>query len=172
MSITNIEIKARSYKQDAIRDILRELGAEFRGTDYQTDTYYKVSCGRLKLRRGNIENQLIFYERANQEGPKQADVLLCPAIPGSDLGEILAMAMGILVVVDKVREIYYKENVKFHIDHVKGLGSFVEIEAIDREGTIGRDILLKQCNHYLNLFGIAEEELVSVSYSDLLLAEH
>jgi len=34
MSITNIEIKARSYKQDAIRDILRELGAEFRGIDY------------------------------------------------------------------------------------------------------------------------------------------
>jgi len=171
MSITNIEIKARSSKQDAIRELLLKEGAEFRGTDHQTDTYFRVSDGRLKLREGNIENQLIHYRRANQEGPKQADVLLYPSVPGSGLKEILTAALGILVVVDKIREIYYIGNVKFHIDHVKGLGSFVEIEAIDKEGTIGREKLLKQCNHYLGLFGIREEELVSVSYSDLLLEQ-
>ncbi len=169
MSITNIEIKARSNKQDAIRDLLLTAGAEFRGTDHQTDTYFRVPDGRLKLREGNIENQLIHYQRANQEGPKQADVLLYPSVPDSGLKEILTAALGILVSVDKVREIYFIGNVKFHIDHVKGLGSFVEIEAIDKEGTIGRETLLDQCNHYLGLFGISPEELVSVSYSDLLM---
>lgn len=139
MSITNIEIKARSNKQDAIRELLLKEGAEFRGTDHQTDTYFRVPEGRLKLREGNIENQLIHYRRANQEGPKQADVLLFPSVPGSGLKEILTAALGILVVVDKEREIYFIGNVKFHIDHVKGLGSFVEIEAIDKEGTIGRE---------------------------------
>ena len=171
MSITNIEIKARSNKQDAIRELLLTAGAEFRGTDHQTDTYFRVPDGRLKLREGNIENQLIHYRRANQEGPKQADVLLCPSVPGSGLKEILTAALGILVVVDKIREIYFIGNVKFHIDHVKGLGSFVEIEAIDKEGTIGREKLLEQCNHYLGLFGIIPEELVSVSYSDMLLTD-
>lgn len=171
MSITNIEIKARSNKQDAIRDLLLTAGAEFRGTDHQTDTYFRVPHGRLKLREGHIENQLIHYRRANQEGPKQADVLLFPSVPGSGLKEILTAALGILVVVDKVREIYFIGNVKFHLDHVKGLGSFVEIEAIDKEGTIGRETLLEQCNHYLGLFGIIPEELVSVSYSDMLLTD-
>lgn len=171
MSITNIEIKARSNKQDAIRELLLKEGAEFRGTDHQTDTYFRVPEGRLKLREGNIENQLIHYRRANQEGPKQADVLLFPSVPGSGLKEILTAALGILVVVDKEREIYFIGNVKFHIDHVKGLGFFVEIEAIDKEGTIGREKLLEQCNHYLGLFGIREEELVPVSYSDMLLTD-
>ena len=34
MTITNIEIKARTERGDAIRTILLEAGAEFRGTDH------------------------------------------------------------------------------------------------------------------------------------------
>ncbi|HPJ79511.1 MAG TPA: hypothetical protein PK489_12035, partial [Prolixibacteraceae bacterium] len=66
MTITNIEIKARTGRGEAIRKILLEAGAEFRGTDHQKDTYFRVSSGRLKLREGNIENQLIHYRRADQ----------------------------------------------------------------------------------------------------------
>lgn len=171
MTITNIEIKARTERGDAIRTILLEAGAEFRGTDHQKDTYFRVPSGRLKLREGNIENQLIHYRRADQEGPKQADVLLYPSLPGSNLKEILTTALGIRVVVDKTREIYFMDNVKFHIDEVEGLGHFVEIEAIDREGTLGREKLLEQCQYYLSRFGITAEELVACSYSDLLLAK-
>ena len=61
------------------------------------------------------------------------------------------------------------ENVKFHIDTVKDLGAFMEIEAIDHDDNIGKEKLLEQCNSYLKLFGILEEDLISVSYSDLLL---
>jgi predicted adenylyl cyclase CyaB len=71
--------------------------------------------------------------------------------------------------VDKQREIYFIDNVKFHLDFVKDLGTFVEIEAIDEQGTIGKQILLEQCNFYLDLFKIPPENMVSVSYSDLLL---
>jgi len=45
----------------------------------------------------------------------------------------------------------------------------VEIEAIDSDGKIGKDKLLEQCNFYLNLFKIKQENLISNSYSDLLL---
>jgi len=68
-----------------------------------------------------------------------------------------------------MREIYFIDNVKFHIDTVKDLGTFVEIEAIDKDGTIGEIELLNQCEFYLKLFGISKENLVSVSYSDLIL---
>ena len=74
-----------------------------------------------------------------------------------------------MVVVDKSREIYFIDNVKFHIDSVKDLGTFVEIEATDADCSIGKNKLLEQCQHYLDLFKISKEDLISNSYSDLLL---
>jgi adenylate cyclase class IV len=123
----------------------------------------------LKLREGNIENYLVYYERNNQAGPKQSDVILFPNPPGSTLKEILTRAYGELITVDKYREIYFIDNVKFHLDTIYELGQFVEIEAIDKQGNIEKDILHEQCKKYTTLFGITEGELVSESYSDLLL---
>ena len=133
------------------------------------DTYFKVNNGRLKLREGNIENFLVFYEREDKEGPKQSNVILFKSDPNSSLKEILLKSLGALVVVDKQREIYFIENVKFHIDIVKNLGTFMEIEAIDSDGTFTKEKLLEQCENYLQLFGIQKSDLISVSYSDLLL---
>jgi len=52
---------------------------------------------------------------------------------------------------------------------VKDLGTFVEVEAIDKDGSIGKEKLLEQCNEYLKKFDIKDKDLISVSYSDLLL---
>jgi predicted adenylyl cyclase CyaB len=92
-----------------------------------------------------------------------------PLPPGLPLGQVLAGALDVLAVVDKTREIHYLDNVKFHVDTVEDLGSFVEIEAIDADGSIGADRLLEQCRAYLELFGIAGDDLVAGSYSDLIL---
>ena len=54
---------------------------------------------------------------------------------------------------------------------MRELGSFVEIEAIDLDGTIREDKLLEQCNYYVELFGLTKEDMVAASYSDLLLAK-
>ncbi len=169
MAIQNIEIKARTSNQDAIRQLLIEHHAEAKGTDHQVDTYFRVANGRLKLREGNIENNLIHYRRENQEGPKLSDITLYPCKPDSPLKELLTKALGVLTVVEKKREIYFIDNVKFHLDTVATLGGFVEIEAIDDDGSIGRDQLRKQCEYFMSLFGIAKEDLISSSYSDMLL---
>jgi len=58
--------------------------------------------------------------------------------------------------------------VKFHIDEVDGLGNFAEIEASDLYADISKDELQKQCDFYLNELKIKEEDLISVSYSDML----
>lgn len=131
------------------------------------DNYFKVNRGRLKLREGNIENALIYYEREDSRGPKKSEVILCQD-PASPLKDILSKAMGV-VVVDKQREIYFIDNVKFHIDTVQGLGSFIEIEAIDENCSLREARLLEQCESYIKLFQIPGEDLVSVSYCDLLL---
>ena len=69
-AIINSEIKARCADQEAVRHYLHEHGADFKGTDHQIDTYFDVPEGRLKLRQGPIENNLIFYQRADTDGPK------------------------------------------------------------------------------------------------------
>jgi adenylate cyclase, class 2 len=71
--------------------------------------------------------------------------------------------------VDKVREIYYIENVKFHIDIVNKLGNFVEIEAISIDSKFTLDRLQDQCNYYMSMLGIQDEDLLHNSYSDQLI---
>ncbi|MBI2251518.1 MAG: CYTH domain-containing protein [Armatimonadetes bacterium] len=105
------------------------------------------------------------------KGPKQSNVILFKYKPNSFLKEILAKSLGILVVVDKQREIYFIDNVKFHLDTVKNLGAFIEIEAININKNIGKVKLLEQCRFYLDLFQISKDNLISVSYSDLLLKQ-
>lgn len=169
MSFLNVEIKARCREPEFIRSYLLSHNAEFKGTDEQTDTYFDVSNGRLKLREGKIENNLIFYERTNQAGPKNSHFNLVKVEDARGLKEVLAKSIGIKVMVNKKREIYYMKNVKFHIDEVPGLGSFVEIEAGNILADLSQEELKEQCDFYMKEFGISPEDLIDVSYSDMFL---
>ncbi|MEM9991067.1 MAG: adenylate cyclase, partial [Bacteroidota bacterium] len=90
----NIEIKARCQKPEQVRAILEAQQADFRGVDHQIDTYFHAKEGRLKLREGNIENSLIFYQRNNQSGPKQSDVILYQTSTDKNLKAALRAAIG------------------------------------------------------------------------------
>jgi len=169
MPVNIIEIKAKSANAEKLKKILLSNKADFKGVDHQIDTYFKAPIGRLKLREGNIENTLIHYNRPNQAGPKNSEVTYRRLPPNTDLKDVLAAAMGILTVVDKKRGIYFIDNVKFHLDEVKDLGTFVEIEAIDETGEIGIDKLKEQCDFYMQLFTIQTADLIEVSYSDLMM---
>ena len=166
-----VEIKARSDRHAEQRAWLLAHNADFRGTDHQVDHYFNVPNGRLKLRHGTIEQSLIFYERPDQAGPKNSRVQLTRLAgeqQAMELARTLDAALGTWVKVDKQREIYFIDNVKFHLDTVDRLGTFVEIEAIgDAPGD--RERLLAQCHHYLRTLGIREGQLVARSYSDLLV---
>ena len=116
MNWINIEIKARSTNNQALEQLLLERGADYRGLDHQIDTYFVVPNGRLKLREGNIENALIQYNRSNQEGPKTWDISYYKPQESKDLKQTLAAALGIKVVVDKQRQIFFIDNVKFHLN--------------------------------------------------------
>ena len=95
----------------------------------------------------------------------------------------LAAEKGITYLLDSVkelkkrcrelfnREIYFIENVKFHLDIVKGLGRFTEIEAISEDDSINYARLESQLNYYKTKFEIKKEDLINCSYSDLLLGK-
>ena len=169
MSILNIEFKASTKKLAALETLLQQHNPVFIGEDHQIDTYFNVSLGRLKLREGNIENALIHYEREDTAGTKSSHVLLYQHQPDKALKEILIKTLGIKAVIDKRRKIYFIDNVKFHFDTVEGLGTFVEVEAIDKDGSIGKEKLQAQCDEYAALFNIDIADFCALSYSDVVL---
>lgn len=168
-SILNIEIKAPCNNPDKIRKILQSKNAEFKGIDHQIDTYFIVPEGRLKLRQGNIENSLIFYKREERKGIKTSNVELVKldSKQAQSTKNLLSLSNGIFKIVDKKREIYFIDNVKFHLDKIESLGTFVEIEAINFQGQ-SKETLTEQCAYYLQLFGIDSTDCIDASYSDLV----
>lgn len=169
MPILNFEFKARTTDLGNLENKLLNLNPKFIGEDNQTDTYFNVPNGRLKLREGNIENSLIYYERQNTAGAKQSDVLLYHHNPDKTLKDILIKLHGIKVIVEKRRRIYFIDNVKFHFDTILQLGKFIEVEAIDTGGILGIDKLKEQANKYAAFFNVKSSDYIALSYSDMLL---
>ncbi len=172
MKITNFEFKAKVPNLEVLEAKLQTLAPIFKGIDHQIDTYFNVPKGRLKLREGNIENALIQYDRANLAASKLSDIILYQHAPDPALKQILSLQFGVKVVVDKKRKIYFVENVKFHFDEVKDLGTFMEVEAIDTDNSFSIETLQQQCDKYMSFFEISPAQLLSDSYSDLLLAKN
>jgi predicted adenylyl cyclase CyaB len=164
----NYEFKARVRSDGAVRAALKKLRARYIGTDHQVDTYFRVPAGRLKIREGRIENALIFYQRANASRARRSKIEMMMLPPRNSIRAILAAALDVLVVVDKRREIYFVGNVKIHLDRIRGLGKFVEVEAISRGGSLAK--AQAQALKFQKLFGIKTADIVPQSYSDLILA--
>jgi adenylate cyclase, class 2 len=169
MAAKNFECKARCADIGAAETKLSTLNPFFHGEDHQCDTYFNVQYGRLKLREGNIENALIHYERENTANAKLSQVILYQHQPDAHLKAALAAALGIKVVVQKKRRIYFIDNVKFHFDTLEGLGHFIEIEVIDRSGELPLEQLKAQFDTYAAFLGILPTDYMAHSYSDMLL---
>ena len=166
-----IEIKAASAQPQIAEQILLEHGAFLHGIDHQIDTYLNVPTGRLKIREGNVENNLIYYNRTEEAGKlKESHVDLIPINDSNkNFVALIKKMLTQKVVVDKLRKIFFIDNVKFHIDEVQTLGNFIEIEAISETGDIPKQQLTEQCEYYMKLLGISKVDFINKSYSDLIL---
>jgi adenylate cyclase, class 2 len=164
----NIECKALCSNLEEKENKLKTLNPKYIGEDHQIDTYFNTHNGRLKLREGNIENALIQYNRNDAAQIKQSDVQLYKTENNTALKAILIATLGIKKIVDKTRRIYFIDNVKFHFDTVKDLGSFIEIEAIEMEPTHNASFLQEQVNYYVQFLDIANQDFLTQSYSDLV----
>lgn len=166
----NIEFKAKAKNIDELENKLLSIQPKLIGEDHQVDTYFNTPEGRLKLREGNIENSLIYYERANTNDAKESKVILYAHEADKNLKDILTKVHGIKTVVDKIRKIYFVNNVKIHFDNIDGLGTFIEVEAIDKDGTIGTEKLKEQCKQFADFFGIEDDDYIAYSYSDMIVS--
>jgi adenylate cyclase, class 2 len=163
----NAEFKARcSDPRDAIRRV-RAAGARWFSREHQVDTYYRVAEGRLKLRETGSRAELVWYFRGDTLRSKRSDVLMLRVSDPNSVKEALSRDLVVKVVVDKLRRVYLKDNVRVHIDEVRGLGTFVEIEAVGQAKNFRT--LQKQAEDMARILGLRRPDLIRDSYSDLLL---
>lgn len=169
MKIRNFEFKAKVNDLEKYENKLLSLNPRFVGIDYQIDTYFNALQGRLKLREGNIENSLINYDRKNILGSKESQIILYQHEPNIGLKNILIKQLGVKIIVEKKRKIYFIENIKFHFDSVEKLGSFIEVEAIDSKEEFSIEELKKQCDTFFDFFELTTQNIIDKSYSDLMM---
>lgn len=165
----NIEIKANCADLIAFENKVKEMPVHFEGTDQQTDTFYVVPKGRLKLRESSLYgNILIPYFRPDTNDSKESDYSLLKVDDVQQTKLILQKMFGVRLVVEKERKIYIYENIRIHIDRVKKLGNFIEFEAVLSDGEQEKDnhlkleILMKQLD-------ISKNQLIANAYADLLI---
>ena len=163
----NIEIKARYADHDRAEENLSALGAGPAGTFHQKDTYFTAPSGRLKLRQmGPAEGQLIFYQRQDLAGPKRSDYTIAFTTDPDALREMLGAVLGTWVEVEKTRQVWLWENVRIHLDEVKGLGRFLELEAVTEEKSVAESH--QRVETLMRALEIGTDQLVEGSYGDLL----
>jgi predicted adenylyl cyclase CyaB len=164
----NIEIKARLSQVEEQRARAALLAEGDPEVIVQEDVFFHVPQGRLKLRRlSPTHGELIFYERANQTGPKISTYMLVETDRPEQLKAVLAAAHGIRNTVRKTRQLYRVGRTRIHIDHVESLGHFLELEVVLGE-LEDPGIGAREAHDLMQQLGISAMQLVEGAYVDLL----
>lgn len=166
----NIELKARCPDLARAAAACERLGARRAWTRRQTDIYFAVPEGRLKLRIEEPgEATLVRYFRADEPGARACRYELEPVCDPAAAAAELAATHGRLASVAKTRTLYRLENVRIHLDDVAGLGTFVEFEAV-MDGSGSDEAARALIGRLRAALGIADGDLVERSYGDMAAA--
>jgi len=164
----NLERKTRCPDLAAIAGVLDRLDTRLEGVQLQTDTYFHVRFGRLKLRVINgTEAVLIWYERPNELATRLSCYHLAQVGDPEALRVALTAALGVRGEVRKRRTIHHYHNVRIHLDDVDGLGRFIEFEAV-LSATDGEEISRQRLAELGRALGLEAVQDQAGSYADLL----
>jgi adenylate cyclase, class 2 len=164
----NIEIKAHCKNAKELKELILASGGLFEEEMHQVDTYFNVQQGRLKLREINDqESVLIYYERENSLTSKESNYQIYKTTDPKALKEMLAKSVGVKVVVDKTRELFIYGHTRIHVDRVKDLGDFMELETVITTQTM--EEANGEHQWLIGILGIKSDDLITHSYSDMLL---
>jgi adenylate cyclase class IV len=130
----NFEAKFDCDDLEEVERLAKRLGATFAGELVQTDTYFRVPEGRLKIRQQRSPEpyaELIAYFR---EDSPQIRLSRYERTPLPDPQKVLVPLIGRhgepYAIVRKRRRLYLLESARIHLDRVEDLGEFVEIEVV------------------------------------------
>jgi len=162
----NLEFKAPIHTLESALGVCRRIGARKIGVLVQTDTYFNVRKGRLKLREINGEKfELIYYKRASLKGSRYSEFEVIPVIEADKVKNVCGALFGVKIVVKKTRTLFLCKNARIHIDAVNRLGRFVEFEVLVNHGKA-------QARHLMDFlireFSFSKTTSIAGSYADLL----
>lgn len=169
----NIEIKAELKDPELARLIVQRVGASRIGLIHQVDTYYNVPDCRLKKREAVMNGhpepvEYIRYERADAVSAKLSSfAILSEHEFTARFGQL---SLPISVIVEKTRELWMIDSLRIHLDEVRHLGRFLEIEALvtPRQSVARCHARIADLRRHLEP---ALGELIAGSYSDLMMRE-
>jgi adenylate cyclase, class 2 len=165
----NVELKAVDPDPDRSLDVCHSIQAIDRGVIQQHDTYFNAAHGVLKLRAESPGRpHLIQYERADQAQQRQSSYRIVAVDDPDSLRTALAAALGIRSVVEKQRRLFLWKEVRIHLDNVKWLGRFIELEAVApaKSDLSGERKLIEQLRKVLNL---TDDRLCARGYADSIV---
>jgi len=164
----NIEIKARVKDVRVMQERIEEITGKRSTILRQEDTFFHVPNGRLKLRMENDrEGQLIYYYRPDMAGPKESDYEIVKVADAEGLQKVLSAALGVRGIVKKKRKLYKTGTTRIHLDHVAGLGYFLELEVVQTKRRVKQDPETL-AEELVRKLGILQEDLVEGAYIDHL----
>ena len=134
----NIEIKARIANVDALLPRAQALaGGAPPALIEQDDQFFRVppGRGRLKLRRfADGSAELIQSRRPAGSEARASASLRGPGPDAAALAKALTRALGAAGRVLKRRWLMLVGQTRIHLDRVQGLGDFLELEVVLRDG--------------------------------------
>ncbi|MBZ5622190.1 MAG: CYTH domain-containing protein [Acidobacteriia bacterium] len=166
---TNIELKAHCSSLAAAHAVCTSLGGSLIRSQLQTDTYFAVPQGRLKLRQHGSSAYLIYYNRADQPSEREASFDLFPI--GGDsarLADLFSSLFGARTTVVKNRDTYEWEGCLINLDSVRGIGEFLEIE-VPVEKVQSQERAFQLAARLKREFGITPADVVPWSYADIAI---
>ena len=164
----NIEFKARVASLAAVESLAAALSGKEPVAIAQDDTFFACPDGRLKLRAfSDGTGELIFYRRADDTRPKESFYVISPTSSPDTLRDALGLAYGVIGRVRKQRLLFMAGRTRIHLDRVEGLGEFLELEVVLRDGE-SAEAGMAEARELLASLRIAPEQLVSGAYLDLL----
>ena len=164
----NIEIKARIENVQTFALNVAAIADEGPIEIVQDDTFFRCESGRLKLRAFSKEKgELIFYRRADQRGPKESFFLVSPTSTPDTLRESLSLAYGQAGRVEKRRTLFLVGRTRVHLDQVKGLGHFMELEVVLEQGEPAEEGI-REAHALMAKLSVQPSQLIEGAYVDLL----
>ena len=163
----NLELKAKVEEHHGIKLILQKIRANFKELLDQTDIYYKVDSGLLKLRIENGKYSLIRYNRDELNPDRWSNYYLVH-LQGEETQELLDSLFQIETKVHKKRELYLFKDTRIHLDSVTDLGTYIELETVVNKSTQDAKKLFDEIVELLNL---DLDNQIRSSYRDLMLTK-
>jgi len=162
----NLELKVKVNSHSNFISVLKSANAEKMGILKQKDVYFKIKKGILKLRVENKTFTMIKYFR--DEKAKRWSNYELLKLEGANPENYLRQIFDVEVVVEKKRMVWLYNNTRVHLDEVKGLGKFLELETLFIST---RQDAVKRFNDTVTLLNLDLSGQIRASYKNLLMKQ-